>query len=170
MTRTLVHPDMVIVFRAMTLEEMLARWNAKPRAIHIVNGDFEPVWDEDPELCILVDELAKFPGAKRPFHRGSSHLTTFGSYEGLHRFAERIGLEREWFQDHPLAPHYDLTPSRRLKAVAAGAREMTARETARLRVAYRLAIQARVGLDSEVRFETAVVGEQISVTVKGADR
>jgi hypothetical protein len=38
----------------------------------------------------------------------------------LHAFAKRIGLKREWFQDHEL-PHYDLTRGKRIQAINAGA-------------------------------------------------
>lgn len=43
--------------------------------------------------------------------------------EELHRMAHRIGMKREWFQEHPKLPHYDLTPSRRRLALALGAQE-----------------------------------------------
>ena len=49
---------------------------------------------------------------------------------GSHAFAASIGLRREWFQDHPSAPHYDLTPAKRALAVANGARETTRRALA----------------------------------------
>jgi hypothetical protein len=41
--------------------------------------------------------------------------------DALHTLAERIGLKRSWFQEHPLLPHYDLTPGKRKEAIAAGA-------------------------------------------------
>ncbi|GAH44695.1 unnamed protein product [marine sediment metagenome] len=37
----------------------------------------------------------------------------------LHDFAKFIGLKREWFQDHPRHPHYDITTSRMLKKILA---------------------------------------------------
>lgn len=37
--------------------------------------------------------------------------------------ATRIGLKREWFQDHKSMPHYDLVESRRVAAVQFGATE-----------------------------------------------
>ena len=51
--------------------------------------------------------------------------------DALHRFAGDIGLRREWFQAEggPFA-HYDLTTGRmRQKALRAGARLISARET-----------------------------------------
>ena len=70
---------------------------------------------------IMVDELQTWPHARPPFHRGSCHLTTDGDITDLHAFALSIGLRRAWFQDHRVAPHYDLTPGRRVAALAKGA-------------------------------------------------
>ena len=81
---------------------------------------------------IMVDELKQWPGAKPPFDGGSCHLT--GPLPRLHDFAAALGMKRAWFQDHPSAPHYDLTPKRRAKAIALGAIEVPAREQARARV------------------------------------
>jgi hypothetical protein len=39
----------------------------------------------------------------------------------LHGLASAIGMHLEWFQDARSAPHYDLTPTRRAAALAAGA-------------------------------------------------
>jgi len=41
--------------------------------------------------------------------------------EELHEFAERLGLKRSWFQDEVDLPHYDVTVTKRKKAVTAGA-------------------------------------------------
>lgn len=41
--------------------------------------------------------------------------------EELHNFAQKIGLERVWFQDHPELPHYDLNWSKAELAVKKGA-------------------------------------------------
>jgi hypothetical protein len=35
--------------------------------------------------------------------------------DDLHEFAQAIGLKREWFQDHPRHPHYDLTTIRAVR-------------------------------------------------------
>jgi hypothetical protein len=45
----------------------------------------------------------------------------------LHDLARRIGLHRGWFQNKPGFPHYDLTPSRRVQALAHGAVETSLR-------------------------------------------
>ena len=94
-----------------------------------------------PKPVIMVDDLRVWPHAKRPFHRGSCHLTVDGEstdhIEALHAFADRIGLRRSWFQDKSRVPHYDLTPSKREAAIAAGAAEVDARTQARDRIARR---------------------------------
>lgn len=88
-------------------------------------------------MSVYVDELRIFPGQKFTlFSRGSCHLTA-DSDEELHAFAQRLGMRRAWFQPHPLANHYDLTPSRRAFAVRLGALEVSAKEQARRRRAAR---------------------------------
>jgi Protein of unknown function (DUF4031) len=93
---------------------------------------------------IMVDQLIAWPqrakpGATRWFGDGkeSCHLTTDGPLDELHEFAARIGMKRSWFQEHRLMPHYDLTPQRRARALAAGAVFVSAREQAIARRAKR---------------------------------
>lgn len=50
----------------------------------------------------------------------------------LHALASAIGMRREWFQDARSAPHYDLTPSRRAAALAAGAVAVDFRRAVRI--------------------------------------
>jgi hypothetical protein len=47
-----------------------------------------------------------------------------GDEAELHRIAKVVGMKRGWFQDKVRFPHYDLVPSRRVKAIKAGAVEM----------------------------------------------
>lgn len=35
----------------------------------------------------------------------------------LHTFAQSVGLKRQWFQEHPRHPHYDITTPGMLKAI-----------------------------------------------------
>lgn len=79
-------------------------------------------------MTIYVDEIKVWPSSVRCFKAGSCHLFTNGAPEELHAFAAKLGLRRGWFQPHPLMPHYDLTPVRRVKAVALGATEVSMRE------------------------------------------
>lgn len=51
-----------------------------------------------------------------------------GEEAQLHALARRIGLQRAWFQNKRGFPHYDLTPSRRQRALAAGATETNLRD------------------------------------------
>jgi hypothetical protein len=41
--------------------------------------------------------------------------------EELHVFADRLGLQRRWFQDRGRYPHYDVTMAVRSKALRMGA-------------------------------------------------
>jgi alkanesulfonate monooxygenase SsuD/methylene tetrahydromethanopterin reductase-like flavin-dependent oxidoreductase (luciferase family) len=79
---------------------------------------------------IYVDALfATKPTPKWPYLK-ACHL--FGdNHEELHAFAHRLGLKREWFQDHhsnPRMHHYDLTISKRSLAVVRGAQEIASIE------------------------------------------
>jgi hypothetical protein len=61
------------------------------------------------------------------------HLISSHSVEELHCFAKTIGLKREWFQDHPRHPHYDLTTTRMIiKAIQYGAHMATSREIVKM--------------------------------------
>lgn len=56
-----------------------------------------------------------------------AHMTA-DTAEELHRFAKSIGLKRAWFQDKDHHQHYDVTSSKRLEALAAGAVYVPMRE------------------------------------------
>lgn len=84
-------------------------------------------------MAVYVDP----PRAYYTRHRLWCHL--WGPDEDeLIDFAVSIGCKREWFQDHPTMPHFDLTPNLRARAVAAGAVEVeSAIELAKLAKAAR---------------------------------
>lgn len=82
---------------------------------------------------VTVDEIREWPTKIRCFKGGSAHLMA-DTLDELHAFAKRLRLKREWFQDHPMHPHYDLTVAKRAHAVALGATEVSAREQARKRL------------------------------------
>lgn len=90
---------------------------------------------------IMVDEIQIWPNAKhRCFKAGSCHLTIVDEpIEHLHDFAARLYMKRSWFQDHKLAPHYDLTSIKREIALRIGAVFVPAREQAKARIAKRQA-------------------------------
>jgi len=84
-------------------------------------------------MTCYVDPLMDFGWFIRGRRTRSCHLTTDGSPEELHTFAERIGMRREWFQEWPKASidHYDLTPKSRALAISIGAVELDRREAAK---------------------------------------
>lgn len=95
-------------------------------------------------MTVMVDELKVWPHARhRCFKAGSAHLTVDGALDELHAFAARLGLRRAWFQDHVLAPHYDLSPAKHALALRLGALLVPAREQA-LRRVERRRLAARV--------------------------
>lgn len=67
-------------------------------------------------MTVYVDEL---PDTGWGMWNSGAHMTTTNIDE-LHEMAAIIGLKREWFQDSSF-PHYDLTRSKRIKAIDAGA-------------------------------------------------
>jgi hypothetical protein len=82
-------------------------------------------------MTVYVDRLASWGWVLRGRKTQSCHMFTDSvDLEELHVLAERIGLKRAWFQDHRIAPHYDLTPSRRAEAVKLGAVEVQERAAA----------------------------------------
>ncbi len=71
-------------------------------------------------MTVYVDHAAISATIGRYRPAKWSHLMA-DTVEELHEFARQIGLHREWFQDHPRFPHYDVTETRRKAALAAGA-------------------------------------------------
>ncbi len=74
---------------------------------------------------------------------GGGHLQADTPAE-LHAMAQRLGLKRSWFQSKPGKPwhdHYDLTRSKRDRAVDLGAIPVTWREAARRNRTVRLSHQ-----------------------------
>jgi hypothetical protein len=55
-------------------------------------------------------------------------MVTDSSLQELHGFASRLGLLREWFQEHARVPHYDLRPEMRERALALGAEAVGSKE------------------------------------------
>ncbi|HEY6738767.1 MAG TPA: DUF4031 domain-containing protein [Actinopolymorphaceae bacterium] len=66
-----------------------------------------------------------------------SHLLA-DTREELHEFAARLGLKREWFQDHETRWHYDVTEAVRERALELGAQPISyPHGTARITMARR---------------------------------
>jgi hypothetical protein len=82
-------------------------------------------------MAILIDSFHN--GARGPvryWHRRCGHLVSDTSIEELHKFAESIGLRREWFQMKSI-PHYDLTGAIYELALVRGAILVSSREIVR---------------------------------------
>jgi len=75
-------------------------------------------------MSVYVDPVMGHGGSKSFKWPRSCHM--YGdSLDELHAMARAIGMRREWFQDKDKLPHYDLVPTRRVVAIAAGAIEHT---------------------------------------------
>ena len=76
-------------------------------------------------MAIYVDAPVNWGWKMRGGLVASCHMfTDSADIEGLHAFTARLGMKREWFQPHAIAPHYDLVKSRRDLAVELGAQEV----------------------------------------------
>jgi len=78
-------------------------------------------------MAVYVDILMEFGWILRGRPTKSCHMFS-PNLDELHDLARRIGMKRLWFQEHGGIPHYDLTPSKRAEAIAAGAVEVDHRE------------------------------------------
>ncbi len=73
-------------------------------------------------MTVYVDDMYKFPMGN---YRGMKMSHMIGDTdEELHAMADRIGVQRKWFQ----GDHYDIAISKRALAVSFGAVEVTMRE------------------------------------------
>lgn len=93
-----------------------------------------------PLMAVYVDRLIAWGWKLRGHETKSCHMLA-DTLDELHDMAQKIGMKRTWFQDTAFAPHYDLTPARRARAIELGAVELT---RATLRDALRAARLSRV--------------------------
>ncbi len=63
-----------------------------------------------------------------PFGRMMMCHMIADNLDALNSMADRIGVERRWFQDKPGHPHYDICKSKRALAVKLGAVEIESTE------------------------------------------
>lgn len=76
-------------------------------------------------MSVYVDD------GRHPYGRlRMAHLIA-DSLEELHAMADRVGLERRWFQHEASFPHYDLCRAKRARALDAGAIPVDRRGLAR---------------------------------------
>ncbi len=73
-------------------------------------------------MSVYVDPLREWGCSATWRYPQSCHLMA-DTLEELHDFAARLGLKREWFQSSPphSVNHYDLTRTKRIRAVQLGA-------------------------------------------------
>jgi hypothetical protein len=115
-------------------------------------------------MAVYVDQLAPWGWVLRGNKVLSCHMfTDSADLEELHAVALRIGMKREWFQSHRIAPHYDLTPSRRLTAVTLGVIEVSRRQASEIWRARRELTQTTPHLQHAANSsEMAFAREQLS--------
>ena len=89
-----------------------------------------------------------------------SHLIADGEEE-LHRFAERLGLRRAWFQSdhrHPHRGHYDVPEHVRRRAIELGAEAVTWRQLGALLRARRGIVDRPTGTGADGAAGTGAAG------------
>lgn len=72
-------------------------------------------------MTVFVDSARNALGRMKMCHMIADTL------EELHEMAEKIGMQRSWFQGEASFPHYDVSLTRRGKAVRLGAVELERR-------------------------------------------
>lgn len=77
-------------------------------------------------MTVYVDN-ARIPARVSGISGRWSHLTA-DTQEELHAFARSIGLDRAWFQDKQPHWHYDVTDTKRIAAIHAGAKAIDIRD------------------------------------------
>jgi len=102
---------------------------------------------------VYVDRLFVFPSKNRAAflvgeRNGHQWCHLWADDTGaLHAMAQRLGMKREWFQDKPGFPHYDLTPGKRMQALKHGAVERDLNDWLRHRTAALESEQKQQGFD-----------------------
>jgi hypothetical protein len=76
-------------------------------------------------MAVYVDDMRANFGRMVMCHMVADTL------DELHAMADKIGVQRRWYQGPPVTrwPHYDIALSKRALAVVAGAKEITQRES-----------------------------------------
>lgn len=94
-------------------------------------------------MTVYVDDMkAEFSPTHRPgMTYVMSHMIA-DTEEELHAMADRIGVNRKWYQDHGYRGHYDITQSKKALAIKYGAVQITWRELGLMVVKKRRALGA----------------------------
>lgn len=77
-------------------------------------------------MTVFVDNCIYKYGRMKMCHMVSDN------FEELHAMADKIGIQRKWFQEKASYPHYDICKSKRALAVANGAQEIGMRDLGKL--------------------------------------
>ena len=80
-------------------------------------------------MSVYVDSLVPCIPSKRWPFSFSCHLFADTEFE-LSRMAGKLGLKRSWYQTGKALSHYDLTSSKRRRAIELGAIQLGRREVA----------------------------------------
>lgn len=84
-------------------------------------------------MAIYVDNLEAWGWKLRGHTVKSCHMFSSDvDLTELHQMAKNIGMKIEWFQEHKVAPHYDLTKSRRDLAISLGAIEVNRKDASKI--------------------------------------
>lgn len=86
-------------------------------------------------MTVYVDDAQLPYGSMKMSHMMADTLVE------LHRMADKIGVARRHFQNHPTHPHYDVCKSKRAMAIRCGAKPVTRIELAQMLRARRLTRQ-----------------------------
>jgi len=91
------------------------------------------------EMTVYVDDMRASYGRMTMCHMVADTV------EELHAMADKIGVQRKWFQNKTRYPHYDIALSKRALAVLHGASEIKIRQTPAIAKACRYEYIARTG-------------------------
>lgn len=100
-------------------------------------------------MAVYVDDMrARVTFGSRVFC--FSHMVA-DTLDELHEMADRIGVQRRWFQDKASFPHYDITQSKKALALEHGAVAITWKELGYMIRAYRRTGKLELPMSQQVK-------------------